>query len=191
MVSTSARFGYRLEALHPDIGGVDPHSVSHLRARRSVRCRGHDYTGPCWYHVTICAAHRRREFGRLARGEVILSPIGRLVVGALDRLPLYLPWIRLGESVVMPNHLHVLIRIWPAQLDGRIPNRERRFSASQAGALSLAVNLLKGDVTKAARRLLSQPTRTIWHRGYHERIIRTREQMVATRAYIRKNLARG
>jgi len=156
-----------------------------------MRLEGHDYTGPCWYHVTICAARRGKEWGHLAEGEVVLSPLGRLVAARLRRLPTLLPWVRLDASVVMPDHIHALIRIWPAQIMGRPAAAARRFSGSQAGALSLAVNLLKGDVTREARRLLGQAGQKIWHRGYHERIVRTRAQMDATRAYIRNNPLRG
>lgn len=156
-----------------------------------MRLARHDYTGPCWYHVTICAADRRREFGRLEKGKVILSAVGRLVAEALHRLPEVLPWVLVDVHVVMPNHVHLLIRICPPRLVGRAAAPPRRFGASQAGALSLAINLLKGDVTRVARQLLHQPARKIWHRGYHERIIRTHAQMAATRAYIRNNPARG
>lgn len=162
-----------------------------LPNRRSIRLPEHDYTGPCWYHVTICAACRGRAFGRLVGGAVILSPVGRVVRDTLHRLPAALPWIRLDRSIVMPDHIHFLIRIWPAQLLMRPGASARRFGGSQAGALSLAVNLLKGDVTRLVRQLPGQRGRKLWHRGYHERIIRTPEQMAATRAYIRNNPARG
>lgn len=100
--------------------------------------------------------------------------------------------VRLDAHIVMPDHVHALIQIRSVQPRTDSPAlRPRRFGASQAGALSLAINLFKGDVTRLARRTLGKPEFKIWQRGYHERIIRNQAQMDATRAYIRNNPIRG
>lgn len=163
-----------------------------MPTRRSVRHPEHDYTGARWYHVTVCAQQRRRVFGRLGAGTVLLSDLGRIAREVLLGLPDRMPEVRLDESIIMPDHLHALIQIHPV-----LPTvpcarpKTRRFGGSQAGALSLVVNLLKGDVTRQARRVLGKPDLRIWQRGYHERIIRNQTHMDATRAYIRNNPLRG
>jgi len=120
------------------------------------------------------------------------TPLGELVDRGVQKLADRYSWVRLDASVVMPDHVHALIRIWPAHLLGRSGQQPpRRFGGSQAQALSLAINQFKGDVTKAARKLVGDPHFRVWHRGYHERIIRTHQQMAATRAYIRNNPIRG
>lgn len=163
-----------------------------LPARRSVRLTAHDYAGPCWYHVTICAARRGKEFGFLAGGEVRLFPVGRLARDTWQALPGRIPRLRQDAFIVMPDHVHALVRIWPDQLGASSARcLPRRFGGSQAGALSLVINLFKGDVTREARWILGDPTRQIWQRGFHERIIRTNAQMTATRAYIINNPIRG
>lgn len=162
------------------------------RGRRSIRHPDHDYAGPCWYHVTVCAEGRGRRFGSLGRGMVRYTSLGELVSMELQELRNRFPWLRLDAFIVMPDHLHVLIRIWPTRLLGRSGQQgPRQFGGSQARALSLAINHFKGSVTKAARKLAGDPNLRVWHRGYHERIIRTRQQMAATRAYIRNNPIRG
>lgn len=163
-----------------------------LLARRSVRDPSHDYSGGYWYHVTICTHRRGSVLGCLRAGVVDLSSLGRLAEEAWASLPIRMPHVRLDEHIVMPDHLHGIVRIWPAQVSGGavIPERSR-FGASQAGRLSLVVNLFKGDVTRAARRLTGEQGLKIWLRGYHERIIRTQAQMAATRTYIRNNPIRG
>ncbi|MCL4864354.1 MAG: hypothetical protein KJZ47_00585 [Gemmatimonadales bacterium] len=103
-----------------------------------------------------------------------------------------MPHVRLDEYIVMPDHIHGIVRIWPSRmLSGQPESGRGRFGGSQAGRLSLVVNLFKGDVTRAARRLVGQPGLKLWLRGYHERIIRTQAQMAATRTYIRNNPIRG
>ena len=163
-----------------------------LPIRRSIRHTEHDYTATAWYHVTICAERRGRTFGRLGVGKVLLSDLGRIVEEKLLALPARIPVTRLDTHIVMPDHVHALVQIHPA-----LPNTLRsslvcrRFGGSHAGALSLVVNLFKGDVTRLARRTLGMPELKIWQRGYHERIIRNQAQMDATRAYIRNNPIRG
>lgn len=103
-----------------------------------------------------------------------------------------MPQLRQDAFIVMPDHVHALVRIWPEQLGASsLRCQPRRFGGSQAGALSLAINLFKGDVTREARRILGDPARKIWQRGFHERIIRTSAQMAATRTYIINNPIRG
>jgi REP element-mobilizing transposase RayT len=125
-------------------------------------------------------------------GEVTRTAIGEVVARSWHSLPSRMPHVCLDEWVVMPNHLHGLIRIThrrPVQGDG--DEGRGRFGRSQRGALSLAINLFKGDVTREARVLTGDPQLSIWHRGYYESIIRTRDQMEATRRYIRNNPRRG
>lgn len=156
--------------------------------RRTVRLHWHHYAGHCWYHVTICSAARRRIFGTCIGGTVDHSVLGALVASKWQTLPQRMPHVRLDEWVVMPNHLHGLIRIRhrsPVHTDRA--DGGRGFGVSQAGALSLAINLFKGDVTREARRILGDPAMKVWHRGYYETLIRTDEQMDATRRYIRNN----
>lgn len=127
-----------------------------------------------------------------ALGVVTRTPIGDVVARIWQSLPDRMPHVGLDEWVVMPNHLHGLIRITHRRpLDGADNEDRGRFGRSQRGALSLAVNLFKGDVTREARRLTGTPHLKIWHRGYYESIIRTQAQMEATRRYIRNNPRRG
>jgi putative transposase len=160
--------------------------------RRTIRLRWHHYAGHCWYHVTICSWGRRRIFGTLSRGVVTRTEVGDLVARSWQALPGRMPHVGLDEWIVMPNHLHGLIRITHRRPVPSADDEDRgRFGGSQRGALSLAVNLFKGDVTREARAMTGDPHLRIWHRGYYESIIRTPDQMEATRRYIRNNPRRG
>lgn len=163
-----------------------------LPVRRSVRHPEHDYTTNAWYHVTLVTASRRRLFGNLAPGRIDFTPLGQLANDTWGTLATRVPHISLGEWTVMPDHFHGMVWIQP-QTSSAVPAHEssRRFGGTQRGALSSFVNLYKGEVTRLGRRLLGDPSMRIWHRGYHERLIRTRRQWELTRAYIRNNPMRG
>lgn len=92
----------------------------------------------------------------------------------------------------MPDHLHGLIHIWspwgrPLHADG-----PRRFGPLHRRSLGLVVNLLKGGVTRRGRELgLLGPTTRLWHRGYHDRIIRDARHLANARTYICDNPIRA
>lgn len=75
--------------------------------RRSIRLRGHDYRQPGAYFIPIVTQGRLRLFGEVASDRVPLNSF-REIVRAEWR-----PYARLDEweLVVMPNHVHGIIRI--------------------------------------------------------------------------------
>jgi len=96
------------------------------RRRRSVRLPLHRYNGGL-YFVTICTAGRRPWFGRVAGGRVVLSPAGRVARDEWLRTGDLRPAVRLDAFVVMPDHVHLLFGIVPADDapadDAGIPRR--------------------------------------------------------------------
>jgi len=160
--------------------------------RASILLRSHDYGGGAWYFITICAAGRKRFFGTLTSAGVLRSPLGELVMQRWAELPLHLPFAHFDSVVVMPDHLHGLIRVWPLSSRPLHADGARRFGPLPRRALGLIINLLKGGVTRRARELrLIAPTTRLWHRGYHDRIIRDARHLANARAYIRNNPIRA
>ena len=47
--------------------------------RRSVRLKEHDYTQAGAYYITICAFERKRLFGDVVDGEMVLNEYGEIV----------------------------------------------------------------------------------------------------------------
>ena len=79
----------------------------------SARLAGWDYSAPGWYFVTICTRDRACVLGEVRHGVVHLSPIGRIVAEEWVRTCRIRPYVRLDAWVIMPNHLHGIIRIGP------------------------------------------------------------------------------
>ena len=85
------------------------------RRRKRLRLEGFDYTRPGAYFVTIVTQGRRQIFGRIAAGEVELSPAGEMVERVWRELPLRYDGVDIGEFVVMPDHVHGIVIIDPAR----------------------------------------------------------------------------
>ena len=72
----------------------------------SARKPGWDYRNAGAYFITICTHNRVHHFGECKNGKMKLSTIGAIVQGFWFEIPKHAENVRLGEFVVMPNHLH-------------------------------------------------------------------------------------
>ena len=76
----------------------------------SVRWKNWDYSSDGSYFITICTKNRQNWFG-CTRSDLSqpyalnLSPIGKLAEKFWHEIPERYPGIKLGEFVVMPNHV--------------------------------------------------------------------------------------
>lgn len=77
----------------------------------STRLKGYDYSEPGIYFTTICTKNREQLFGEIINGKISLSMIGRIASDCWFDLPNHYPNIILDEFIVMPNHVHGIIRI--------------------------------------------------------------------------------
>ena len=77
--------------------------------RRSIRLKGHDYTSPGAYFITICTHQRQCLFGEIVDGEMQLNEFGNWVDAYWKRLPTHFSHLQLDRFVVMPNHVHGIL----------------------------------------------------------------------------------
>ena len=82
-----------------------------IHHRRSIRLKGYDYSQPGVYFITICIAGRRCLLGCVSDGVMELSKYGRIAKKHWIELPNRFSGIELGEYVIMPNHMHGIVRI--------------------------------------------------------------------------------
>ena len=130
--------------------------------RKKNRLPGFDYSAPNAYFVTICTWERRNLFwesvgatiGRLC--DLPLSQVGRTVQRAILAIPEHYPAVAIEHYVVMPNHVHILLRICADEC-GR---------PMVAPTVSTIVAQMKGVVSK-------QHGTGIWQKGFHDHVVRT------------------
>ncbi len=79
--------------------------------RRSIRLRGYDYSRPGAYFVTICAFSKQCLFGEIVDGKMRRNAIGELVHAEWFRSSAVRKEMQLDDFVVMPNHVHGIVRI--------------------------------------------------------------------------------
>ena len=133
----------------------------------TARKIGWNYSLASWYFVTVCEANRVSAFGEICGEEVELSPLGELVAQSWQSVPDYFGDVVLDEWIVMPDHFHGLL--W---LDG-----------SPLGAI---INGFKGNVTRVNRK--NKLGEFVWQERFHDRIVRTEQELDNIRYYIRNNV---
>ena len=81
------------------------------KPRRSIRLQSYDYSSPGEYFVTICIQNRRCLFGDVVDGEMRLNRLGRIAWGTWFQIPDRFENVTLDAFLVIPNHVHGIIRI--------------------------------------------------------------------------------
>ena len=75
----------------------------------SNRLRGWDYARNGHYYITIVTADRKRLFGEIVNGEMVLNDWGQIVYDEFFKSFEMREELFLGEFVLMPDHLHAIV----------------------------------------------------------------------------------
>jgi len=146
--------------------------------RRSPRIAHYDYSSPGTYFVTICTHERACLFGNFARGEMVLTDIGRIVDDCWSEIPQHHTAVALDLYVVMPNHLHGLLSITPprgTETPQTTPN------------LNAIVGSFKSAATRRVNASRATPGVNLWQRAYYDHAVRTEKGLERIREYIANN----
>lgn len=89
----------------------------------SARFQKWDYSTPGWYFVTICTYNRQMLLSSFIDHQVVLKPAGIITNEEWIKTGKLRPNVFIDEFVIMPNHIHGIIRIKPdggtiANVDG-------------------------------------------------------------------------
>lgn len=149
-----------------------------INRRRSVRIRNYDYSSSGYYFVTICTHEKKELFGEIRNGQMSCNVIGVMVHKIIIYIIEHDDRLELPEFIVMPNHVHGIIRIINSDEKKGLMNQTptlgniiRRFKAS----CSRKINTMDFGVDK------------LWQRNYYEHIIRNEESYLQIAEYIRTN----
>ncbi len=140
--------------------------------RRSVRLQGYDYSSDGLYFVTICTKNRKKHFGNIVCRDmiyrVLLNQNGRTADKYWKKIPEYFPFAKLDEYVIMPNHIHGIIKI------------------EKSGGISLSkiIRWVKGRISHEIHRCDGIFS---WQSRFYDTIIGNNRSLYAIRQYIRDN----
>ncbi len=151
--------------------------------RKKNRLPEYDYSSPGAYFVTICTQDRRCILSRVAVGAdalggplLTLTDTGEVVekfILSMDRMA----GLSVDKYVIMPNHVHLILRI-------------RKISVSAGGPPRASAPTIS-DAVGALKRLVDRELgERIWQRSYHEHVIRGENDYREIWDYIENNPAK-
>ena len=172
--------------------------------RKDIRLQNYDYSRNGAYFVTICTKNKMcilwenndkykpitdnktnpqndeshnvgTAIGRPQNTHKIhLSEFGVYVKEGLNNIHCHYPMVFVDKYVIMPNHIHLILRI-DAPLDFEIGGRPMAVPT-----LSMIINQFKGAVSKKA-------DFHIWQGRFHDRILRNEHEYCGAWQYIENN----
>ena len=128
----------------------------------SARAEWWDYGNNAAYFITICTANRKHYFGDIRNGKMELSPIGIIADIFWHEIRNHADFVKLGEFVVMPNHIHgILIIDKPddAGTAGAIANSNTVINAANAAATNANANATNANAAANANTAATVETR--------------------------------
>jgi REP element-mobilizing transposase RayT len=188
-----------------------------MKSRKSIRLKGYDYSKEGFYFVTISTYKNQYLFGKIINGEMILNTFGEIVKKLWMKSEEIRDNVKMHDFVVMPNHFHGVIEIIPkkdsigmnAEDSPKMnagayricPENEGGGEDYEMGLCNRPVRLMspkntvgaiirgfKGSVTKEVRLLCGNSSKKVWHRNYHEHIVRNEYDYKRISKYIRNNV---
>ena len=162
----------------------------------SSRLQNWDYRQAGRYFITICTRNRKHYFGDITNGTMQLSSVGVIADILWHEIKHHAKNVDLGAFVVMPNHIHGIIKISDAEnsdatnvetghaLSLHKPIGQQRFQNIGKNSISSVVGSYKSAVTKHARRLEYEFDRQT---RFYDHIIRNNESYGRISEYIMNN----
>ena len=166
--------------------------------RKDIRLDGYDYSRSGAYFVTVCTKNMQHFFWEYPNRYIALTDTNKPNVGAHSVRPTndrkihlseygkavkcsfrivseHYPNVFFDRYVIMPNHIHAIIRIENREIAGMIGGR-----TECAPTLSLIVKNLKENVTR-------EIGFSVWQKSFYDRIIRNEHEYRAYWQYIENN----
>ena len=154
------------------------------------------------FFVTMQAAFNKTIFGAIVGEKCVLNELGGAVEASLKSLGERYDGVEINEFVVMPNHVHFLIKIGVASLCARSEKASLCARPEKAGVdghskidLGFVIGRFKSWISKLYRDMVAEGKTvdvgaTPWQRDFWEKLVTTHDQFEGYRRYIRENPAK-
>lgn len=167
--------------------------------KNSIRLQQWDYGWNAAYFITICTHNRICYFGNVTDGQMVLNNIGEIANDVWLQIPDHFPFARLGEHIVMPNHVHGIVvidkpddvppsearLIAPLYIGNDIPGGITGYKNPMLHQnVSRIIRWYKGRTTFESRKTMPRFT---WQPKYYDHIIRNNQSFQRISAYIVNN----
>ena len=141
------------------------------RTRKPNRLKDYDYSQNGAYFITVCVKNRKPILSYIPVGANCVRPskIGNVVENEIKKISKIYENVTVDNYVIMPNHIHLLIRI--DTYGGR---------TQFAPTIYRIIKQFKGSITKRLGV-------SIWQKGFYDHVIRDEHDFQIKWQYIADN----
>ena len=134
--------------------------------RKRNRLNGYDYNSVGYYFITICTQNKEKLFWKndVPCREPDLSEQGKIVNQSIQEIEKVYSWITVDKYVVMPNHVHLLLRV--------------------DADVGVSISVVIGNMKRAVSR---QVGAGVWQKSFHDHVIRGERDYLRIWEYIDGN----
>ena len=144
-----------------------------------------DYGAKGIYYITINCKFKFPYFGKCKNGIVCLNQIGQLAYNDWQNLPNHYPYLKLGEFIIMPDHMHgIIINLHPRKIEMYSTGRNMSEISPKKGSIPSIIRSFKGGITRKCGDLC---WKFKWQSSYYDQIIRDQTHLKNVTKYIQNN----
>jgi len=155
--------------------------MKELPKRKHPRLKEYDYSQPGYYYVTIHIAENSPHLSTVGRGlapaeaVVRLSQWGKTAQQQLLLLEKRYSNVSIDRYVIMPTHIHAIIRLWPTEEENAGPT------------LMDVISAYKSLVTRECNSKFQTPGQKMFQASFYETVLRNEAAYVECCRYIDEN----
>ncbi|MCD6585624.1 MAG: hypothetical protein J7K96_07675, partial [Desulfobacteraceae bacterium] len=133
-------------------------------------------------------------FGKIENGVMQLSDIGKMAEKYWQEIPNHVPFVKLDEFIVMPNHIHGIViiekndgndcRDVACNVTTRVIDKKMSSISPKTNSLSTTIRSYKSAISKSVHEFYPD---FAWQSRFHDRIIRDNDELNRIRKYIVNN----
>ncbi len=151
---------------------------------KSTRLPNYNYGANGYYFVTICTQDGLHYFGEIINHKMVYNRVGYLAIKFWREIPKHFKYIEMDAFIVMPNHVHGVIRINKRNGGDVCATVETRKCL--VSTISSIIGSYKSICTKIINRTFSA-TNFKWQSRFYDEIIKNDEHLYNVRQYIKNN----
>lgn len=145
------------------------------------------------YLVTLCAKSYKNHFGIIENDEMVLSKSGLVAKECWMNLSNNIPHLETGEFVIMPNHIHGIIRFKQevniTVSEHMVADMQIRIYAPETEVKNLTTVI--GDYKKQVKKYIRLYNPVFdWQPSFYEYVISNKSEFTMIEKHIRENPAK-
>ena len=161
-------------------------------SRKQNRLPDYDYSQGGAYFITVCTQERKRILSDIVGdGFPVPKVCGKIAEEMIGRIPEKYPDVSVDQYVIMPDHIHILLRIEPVGEAFRLPEMGIADPTNGTGdpspTIGNVVGWYKYQTTKQINSVCNTPGARVFQRSYYDHVIRNQQDYNEVWEYIENN----